>query len=106
MKESIGTAESNGQFRTFQSAAKNLSTGQFTKSDCNENVLPGIQPLLKLVETVKKTVSTISPEMCADIIQNGLMLSGGVAQLTDIDDFLSFHLRLPVFISDQPHLSR
>ena len=32
-------------------------------------------------------------------------ISGGVAQLTDIDDFLSFHLRLPVFISDQPHLS-
>ena len=107
MKESIGTAESNGQFRTFQSAAKNIDSGQFHQVEfSNENILPGIQqPLLKLVETVKKTVSTISPEMCADIIQNGLMLSGGVAQLTDIDDFLSFHLRLPVFISDQPHLS-
>ena len=107
MKEAIGNAETQGEFRTFQSAVKDLQSGQLQQVEfSSENIVSAIQkPLMKLVETVQKTISTVSPELCADIIQNGVMLSGGSAQLVGIDDFLSIHLQLPVFISDQPHLS-
>ena len=107
MKESIGNAETDGEIRTFQSTAKNTATNQFQPVEfSSENIVAAIQePLSQLVHTIKETVATLSPELCADIIQNGVMVSGGGAQLMGIDDFLSAQLCLPVFIADQPHLS-
>ena len=99
MKESIGNAETDGEIRTFQSTAKNTATNQFQPVEfSSENIVAAIQePLSQLVHTIKETVATLSPELCADIIQNGVMVSGGGAQLMGIDDFLSAQLCLPVF---------
>ena len=107
LKASIGNADSDGEIRSYPCTVKDINTGQFKQVEFDSNdIALGIQkPLRKLITVVRETVATLSPEMCADIIQNGLMITGGSAQLTGIDDFFSSELRLPVFIADQPHLS-
>jgi len=46
----------------------------------------------------------IPPDLMNDILQKGLLLSGGFAQLAGLEDFLSAQLSLPVALLDEPSL--
>ncbi len=107
IKESIGNAEVHGESRSYPCTVKDTTTNQFRQVDItSQDIAQGLYPpLQQIASAIRKAVSTVSPELCADIIQQGIMLSGGGAQLSGVDDLLSSELRLPVFLSDQPHLS-
>ena len=45
------------------------------------------------------------PELCADIVDKGIVLTGGGAQLANLDVLLSEQTGLPVFLSDEPEFA-
>ena len=57
--------------------------------------------LLSLSQTM---LAKVPPELLTDVLQKGLLLSGGLAQIDGLEDFLSQQLALPVALLDSPEL--
>ena len=55
-----------------------------------------------IVEAVKNTLEKTPPELAADIMDRGIILSGGGALLKNIDQVISDETKIPVFIADEP----
>ena len=59
-------------------------------------------PVSKIVEAVRSTLDKCEPELAADIVDRGLVLSGGSSQLRGLDRLLAAQTGLPVTIADDP----
>lgn len=55
-----------------------------------------------IVESIKTTLEKTPPELSADIMDRGIVLSGGGALLTNIDQVISDATKISVFIADNP----
>ncbi|MDO4477275.1 MAG: rod shape-determining protein [Clostridia bacterium] len=60
------------------------------------------EPLRCIVEAVKSTLENTPPELSADIIDHGIMLTGGGALLRGIDTLISESTGMPVYIAERP----
>lgn len=56
----------------------------------------------KIIETVKITLEKTPPELAADLIEKGIVLTGGGALLKNLDKILSQETNMPVYITDDP----
>ena len=61
----------------------------------NENIA-------QIVEAVKATLERTPPELSADILERGVMLSGGGALLKGLDERIRMETKLPVHVADDP----
>ena len=59
-------------------------------------------PLMTIVEAILTTLEKSPPELSADIIDNGIMLTGGGALLRGMDKLVSEQTGMPVRIADRP----
>jgi rod shape-determining protein MreB len=55
-----------------------------------------------IVETVKSVLEQTPPELAADIVDKGIVLTGGVALLKNLDKLLREETDLPIIITDDP----
>jgi len=53
-------------------------------------------------DLAKKMLANIPPSLVVDIVDKGLMLSGGLAQLDGLEEYLTRKLGVPVFLADDP----
>ena len=60
------------------------------------------EPVEQIVEAVKMALGATPPELAADIVDKGIMLTGGGALLRNLDSELRTRTGLPVSIADQP----
>jgi rod shape-determining protein MreB len=58
----------------------------------------------QIVEAVLRTLSHIKPELAADVVEQGIVMTGGGALLARLDEVLSAATGLPVTIADSPLL--
>ena len=58
--------------------------------------------MMNVVEAAKDVLGVIPPELAADIIDHGIMMTGGGALLDGMDQLLMDNLNIPVNISDTP----
>ena len=58
--------------------------------------------LMSIVAATKQVLETTPPELSADIIDRGIMLTGGGAMLKNIDKLILDHLQVPVLTADHP----
>lgn len=56
----------------------------------------------RIVEAVKLTLERTPPELAADLVEKGIVLSGGGALLKNLDKLLSEETNMPVYIADEP----
>ncbi|MEG9861496.1 MAG: rod shape-determining protein [Parvularculales bacterium] len=61
-------------------------------------------PLNQLVEGIKVTLEGTPPELSADIVDKGIVLTGGGALLGNLTKYFSEELGLPVSVADEPLL--
>jgi rod shape-determining protein MreB len=57
---------------------------------------------MTIIETVRTCLERTPPELAADIVDAGIVLSGGGALLRGLDRLLSQEMRLPVKIAADP----
>ncbi len=62
------------------------------------------EPLQEIVQVVKLVLRDTPPELSADVMDKGMVLSGGGALLRNIDQLLSQAIGVPCFIADEPLL--
>lgn len=60
------------------------------------------EPLMTIVEAIKNTLEKTPPELSADIIDAGIMLTGGGALLRGLDMLVMQQTGMPVHIADRP----
>ena len=60
------------------------------------------EPLKCIVNAVKSTLENTPPELSADIIDHGIMLTGGGALLRGLDTLISDNTGMPVYVAERP----
>ena len=55
-----------------------------------------------IVDAIKSPLETTPPELSADIIDHGIMLTGGGALLRGLDQLISKETSMPVFVAENP----
>jgi rod shape-determining protein MreB len=60
------------------------------------------EPVLAVVEKVKRVLEQTPPELASDIIERGIVLTGGGALLRGLDRLLSVATEIPVYVADDP----
>lgn len=83
---------------------KNSKTGQpdIIKIGSGEFVEPTREVLDNIANSVKKVLAKTPPELMSDIIDNGMVLSGGTAMLKGIDEFLTKAIGIPAYVAEDP----
>jgi rod shape-determining protein MreB len=59
-------------------------------------------PLSLVIEAIRTTIEQTPPELSADIMENGITLSGGGALLKDLDKLIYNEIHMPVNIAENP----
>lgn len=58
------------------------------------------EPVYKIIEAVKSTLERTPPELASDIMDHGIMMTGGGALLRNLDKLLSKETGMPVLVSE------
>ena len=56
----------------------------------------------EILRTIEVSITTLPPEVTSDIINNGIIFTGGVANMTGLDEFLKKNLNYPFVIAQNP----
>ena len=59
-------------------------------------------PVGAIVDAIRSTLENTPPELSADIIDNGIMLTGGGALLRGLDVLINRETGMPVHVADDP----
>ena len=79
-----------------------LSRIDITSEDVREAMR---EPLKEIADALKTVLEMMPPDLAADIVENGVVLTGGGALIRGIDKYLSDIVKLPVFVADEPLLA-
>jgi rod shape-determining protein MreB len=60
------------------------------------------EPIEAIIEVVKRTLERAEPELSADLVENGIYIAGGGAELRGIDTVIAEATGLDVTIADDP----
>lgn len=71
----------------------------------SDDVTDAIQNELEaIILAIKKVLNDTSPELAADIMDKGIVMSGGSSLLKNIDKLISRTIGVPVYVADDPLL--
>ena len=62
------------------------------------------EPINIIIEEIRKTLDQTPPELAADIVERGIVLSGGGALLNGLAKYISTQTGVPVIIAENPML--
>ena len=104
IKLDIGCAYPQDESRTIEVSGRNLAEGVPKMITINSNeVLDALrEPLSGIVTAVKLALEQTPPELCADVAERGIVLTGGGALLRDLDRLISEETGLHVQVADDP----
>ena len=104
IKKQIGSAYATMTEEKFTVKGRNLNTGlpeniTLTTKDVQVAIMESIE---KIVKTIKTTLEQTPPELSADIMDHGIIITGGSASIKNLDRYISGELGLPVHIAENP----
>ena len=103
IKKEIGTAIPSSN-NTFLMKGRDIRSGTPKEIELNEkDACEALMPILnQILGGIKEALENTPPELSADLIDMGLVLTGGGALLKNIDKLISQDTGLPVTIADDP----
>ena len=106
IKEEIGTAcpPEDGEGETMEIKGRDLMNGVPKELTISERQMSEAlaEPVTQIIEAVKTALEHTAPELAADIVDKGIVLTGGGALLGNLDYVLRYATGLPVSIADGP----
>lgn len=106
VKKEIGTAQmpEDGEGMTVQIKGRDLMNGVPREIRVTEAMIAEAlsEPVEQIVEAVKIALEATPPELAADIVDKGIMLTGGGALLRNLDTELRNRTGLPVSLAEDP----
>lgn len=104
IKMDIGTAGTVSDHKEIDIRGRDLLTGlPKTIAVTSKEIAISLQETVDaIVNAVKDTLEKTPPELAADIVDRGIVLSGGGALLRNLDQVISDETRMPVFVTEDP----
>jgi rod shape-determining protein MreB len=104
IKLEIGCAYKQDEIREIEVSGRHLAEGVPKMITINSNeVLEALhEPLAGIVAAIRQALEQTPPELCADVAERGIVLTGGGAQLRDLDRLISEETGLHVQVADDP----
>ncbi|MBS7458798.1 rod shape-determining protein [Coralloluteibacterium stylophorae] len=104
IKLEIGCAYKQDDNPTMEVSGRNLAEGvpRMITISANEVLEALHEPLSGIVSAVKQALEQTPPELCADVAERGIVVTGGGALLRDIDRLFSEETGLHVHVADDP----
>ena len=104
IKNSIGTASPDAENLEMDVRGRNLAEGTpVTFTITSKQIYDAmLEPLSAIVQAIRSALESSPPELSADISERGIVLTGGVAMLRDIDVLISSQTGVPVIIAEDP----
>ena len=104
IKIDVGTAYKLDEDLKVEVKGRNLINGlpknaEISSEDVREALRESLE---KVIEAVKETLERTPPELAADIIDNGITLTGGGALLRGIDKLISAETGIDVHVAENP----
>ena len=103
IKINIGTAIVNtNQDKTMDIRGRDLVSGlpKTIRIKSSEICEALSEPVHKIVDAVKGTLEKTPPELAADVMDHGIMMTGGGSLLNSLDKLLSHETGMPVLVSE------
>ena len=104
IKKEIGCATPLMPQMTMKIKGRDLNSGlprtDIITSDQVEQAMQ--ESINKIVEVVKITLEKTPPELASDIMEKGIMLSGGGALIQNLDKLISAETGMPVYVAEEP----
>jgi rod shape-determining protein MreB len=106
IKMKIGTAMLTDESKQVEVKGRDLVTGvpKTTKLTAIETFEALTEPISIIVDAVRSALENTPPELSSDLVDRGIMLSGGGSQLKNLDVLLSKETGLPVKVAQDPLL--
>ena len=108
MKKNIGTAcpPDDGDGEIMHVKGRDLITGLPKETTITQRQIAEAlsEPVAQIIDTIKKALEQTPAELAADIVERGIMLTGGGCLLGNIDKVLRRATSLPVSIAEDPLL--
>ena len=106
IKQEVGVAKppADGIGMTIMIKGRDLVNGVPKEIQINQGQIAEAlsEPVAAIVEGVRVALENTAPELAADIVDQGIVLTGGGALLIGIDEVLREETGLPVTIADDP----
>ena len=104
IKTTIGNAFPSDHIETIEVKGRDLVTGipKILTIDSDEVRKSISEQVETIVETVRIALEQTPPELAADIVDRGIVLTGGGALLKDLDVLLREETKLPITITEDP----
>ncbi len=104
IKIQIGSAFKVGDEMCMDIIGRDLVSGlPHTVKVCSDEVRNAVsEPVTAIIEGVKTTLEKTQPELSADIMERGIVLTGGGALLSGLDRLISEETKIPVYIAENP----
>jgi len=106
IKIKVGTALPEKEKREIEIRGRDLITGlpQNIKVSSNEVCEAISERLSEIIQVIKKVLRDTPPELSADIMDKGMILSGGGALIRNIDELVANSTGVPCFLAEDPLL--
>ena len=104
IKLNIGNVYKGDKDKKMTIKGRDLSTGLPSMIEISEKEIEeSIRPLAnEMVKEVKSVLEKTPPELSADIIEKGIVLTGGGALLKGFPELFEDELKVPIFIAESP----
>ena len=102
VKKNIGSAIATNKDATYEIRGRDLVTGlPKTIIVTEEQVQQALnEPVAGIIDAVKNTLEHTPPELASDIMDRGIIMTGGASMLRRLDQLLSMETGMPVYLSD------
>ncbi|MTI95609.1 MAG: rod shape-determining protein [Firmicutes bacterium] len=104
IKITIGSAAPESEDKTMEIRGRDMVSGlpktlSVTAGEINQSMK---DPINSILEAIKVTLEKTPPELAADIMDRGIVMTGGGALLDGFDRLVSKETGMPVVIADNP----
>ncbi len=104
LKIEVGTAYPNNRDKEMEIRGRDMISGLPRSFPARtEHVLEAVQePLDAMIGCVKHVLEVTPPELAGDIIEHGIIMTGGGAMLNGLDKLLTAETGVPVYLAEDP----
>lgn len=104
IKIRIGTADQNAEETKMDIRGRDMISGlPKTMEISSKEIYEAMkEPIFNIIDSIKSTLEKTPPELASDVMEFGIMLTGGGALLGSLDTLIKDETGMPVHIADEP----
>ncbi|MFB6181658.1 MAG: rod shape-determining protein [Candidatus Magasanikbacteria bacterium] len=107
VKKEVGSAMFMDQDLTMEVKGRDMISGlprtiEISSEDTTEALEENLEDL---VDSIKEVLHDTPPELSADVMEKGIILSGGSSKLRNLDELIVQSTGVPCYVADEPLLS-